>query len=679
MDLQALPLKTPATPARSRWLTLRAACIGTVLVVLTCAIAPYNDYVVLNTFMIGSYLPLVLVLALFFLVVVVNGTLLRFAPRAALTPGEMSVIIAMLLAACAIPTQGLMRFWLPSLVAPFWFGQTDVVFWKAFVGMELPGWLFPVESIEAGRNDPIVRDVYRRMVEGQPIPYGAWITPILGWSVFIAAWMASLVSLALMVVPQWAYNERLPFPLAQIQAAVIEPPQRGRSFNALFASRAFWIGLGVVFLIHSINALRPHFPDHIPEIPLRYNFSAILSEPPLSYLHGSVKAATIYFTFIGVAYFIQSRVAFSLWVIFLLTEVVQVQVRVLGHEVPAGAKQYQHFGAAVAYATGVLWIGRHHWAKIARHVVFGRQAGESSSYRIPGLVFLLAISVMFVWLLVTRVQPWAAGVIVGLILLVHFVVTRFVAETGMPFWRCQVEAKQIWSNVPSSMITTRDVFMGGLATSGMGGLATRESLMPMVTHAYRVEQEVEEQAPRYRLLTGLMIWSLALGFVVAAWSSLRMYYTYDMPITQETTIRSINPHGLEHKPINEVIDPVRHVASGRFPDTNYSAVGHFTFGAVLTGVLQVLALRSSAWPFMPVGYVACFTWYLEMAWYSIMLGWLCKVLILRFGGATMFMQLRPLFVGIIFGEALAAATWLVVNIVLAAQGLTYYPIYLLPS
>ena len=45
----------------------------------------------------------------------------------------------------------------------------------------------------------------------------------------------------------------------------------------------------------------------------------------------------------------------------------------------------------------------------------------------------------------------------------------------------------------------------------------------------------------------------------------------------------------------------------------------------------------------------------------------------------MFQQARPLFLGLVIGEAAAAAFWLLVAIVLSASGQMYQPINLLPG
>ena len=44
------------------------------------------------------------------------------------------------------------------------------------------------------------------------------------------------------------------------------------------------------------------------------------------------------------------------------------------------------------------------------------------------------------------------------------------------------------------------------------------------------------------------------------------------------------------------------------------------------------------------------------------------MLIVRFGGASLFQKARPFFVGIIFGECLAAGIWLIANAIIVFNG-----------
>ena len=51
----------------------------------------------------------------------------------------------------------------------------------------------------------------------------------------------------------------------------------------------------------------------------------------------------------------------------------------------------------------------------------------------------------------------------------------------------------------------------------------------------------------------------------------------------------------------------------------------------------------------------------------------------RFGGGSAFRGAKDIFIGMVFGEAGAAAFWLLMGIVLNALGLTYYPVRLFPA
>jgi len=80
-----------------------------------------------------------------------------------------------------------------------------------------------------------------------------------------------------------------------------------------------------------------------------------------------------------------------------------------------------------------------------------------------------------------------------------------------------------------------------------------------------------------------------------------------------------------------------------------------------------------------VGYLLMHTYVVETCWFSIFLGWLAKVLIVRYGGASLFHRARNLFMGLIVGELPAAGFWLVVSLILHALGYSYTAINLLPA
>src|SRR4051812_45405485 len=96
-DLPPAPLAPSAAPHPRAALTFRSITLGLAGGVLICCLAPYNDFVVNNTYLIGNNLPVIVVMILFGLAVLVNGPLNRWAPNRALSSGELTVITVMIL------------------------------------------------------------------------------------------------------------------------------------------------------------------------------------------------------------------------------------------------------------------------------------------------------------------------------------------------------------------------------------------------------------------------------------------------------------------------------------------------------------------------------------------------------------------------------------------------------
>jgi hypothetical protein len=662
------PAETLASPPATtppRWITWRSLLIGSAVVAFVCGLAPYNDYVVANTWLVGGYLPPALTLTFFVLIVFINAPLHRFMPRRALSSGELAVIMAMLLVACSLPGQGLMRQLIPMLVWPFHIGSQDPIFWRAFSKLRLHPWLFPVTDIDQGMTDPVVRDFYGRVQAGQAIPYRAWIVPLFAWTILsVGLWM-SLISLSLLLFEQWATTERLPFPIAQVQAALIEPPRPGRALNDLLASPIFWIGLGAVFCIRSLIALHAYFPKYFPEITLSYNFAPLIRNEPWVNIEDVLKKSTLYFTWIGICYFIQARISFSLWAMLILREIAIVQARSMHSEITVKAWDDQHLGACFAFVLGVLWIGRRHWKTVLR------------TRRPTCITFIVGLVIMLGWLLIVGVTWWVAMTLVGFALLSHFIVARIVAETGFPFFRAYPNFSQIYNNLSPKAFTGRDIFFSNVSYDMVGANITRESVLPFSLHALFVYNSTRPPAQERRRLVGAIVWALVLGFLVSAFSSLHNYYTHVTPITPRVP-ELVNQWGTEDGPKSYVVEPFKRWDEGHFVPVKNSW-WHMATGFAVTAVLHMLSLRWAGWPLAPIGYLMSTTWYVQVGFFSIFVGWLCKVLILRLGGARLFQQAKPLFVGIIFGEALASGVWLMITLILASMGYDYRQILMLPQ
>jgi hypothetical protein len=101
--------------------------------------------------------------------------------------------------------------------------------------------------------------------------------------------------------------------------------------------------------------------------------------------------------------------------------------------------------------------------------------------------------------------------------------------------------------------------------------------------------------------------------------------------------------------------------------------------ALLTGALAFLQLRFAWWPLHPIGLLMCFSPLTARLVSSLFLGWLLTRLIIWLGGAKLYRDARPFFIGVIVGEFLAAALLAVTNAILYSMGIAYQSMTLLPN
>jgi hypothetical protein len=667
MKLQPAALHPTSLDAPRPAVTWRSLLLGTIAVTLICGLTPLNDFILSDTSLVAGYMPLAAILILFVLVVGINAPLHRWAPGHALTSGELAVVVLLTLVACAIPNWGLMRFFAPTPVAPFHDGASDEQFWQAFLGLNLPHWLFPVSSVAAGRTDPVSVWFFSRVPSGQHVPWARWMVPLLTWGIFIAAMLATLSAVARLVIEQWLNNERLSFPLAQVQNSLIEAPEQGKALNEIFRSRLLWIALLGVLLVHTLTCLNAFFPRHFPQDPLRYDLSNIFADEPFSYLRPKVKKAALSFTVVGATYFIRSRAALSLWLIYLLTNLVDVQQGMRQSEMPGAAWQDQHLGACIAFIGGILWIGRHHWARIIRNA-FGLGADREGQYRVALWIATIGTAVMVGWLCFLGVKLWFAALVVLFIIAAHLIVARVVAETGLPWYRTGISVQQVYTNLSARLFSGRDIYFANVF-SVLGPLTTRDGLTTFTAHGLAVceNADVAQRRSERRKLGAAVAWTLLLGVLIAFFTTLYCQYSYPTPV-DGATVPARNFFGAEYVPRRDIANPFTDFSRGRFMPKQHDPKTHLAIGFFTCLGLELASLRWANWPLLPVGYVASYGAFIENAWFSIFVGWLAQRVVVRLGGATLFQKAKPLFIGIIFGECLAAGIWLIVNALVVLNG-----------
>jgi hypothetical protein len=668
-----------------RAVSIRAVLLGLLLALVLVVVTPFNDHIVNNGFMIGSFFPPVLVMAVVVLVVV-NALVRGVLPRLALHRGEIAVASLIVLIACSVPGQGILRTLVPLPAMPFQMMRESNEFATAMNASGIPTYLFPVTSIATGPTEGTTVDFYARVPPDVAIPYGAWKTPILTWGALVACGALMLIGTAYATRVQWFRNERLTFPLVGVHESLIADPAPGERFASLYKSPLFWIPAISVLLLQSVIAAKPYFPRWVPPISVKYDFNAILTELPFRDLPWYTKSSTLIFMIVGLIYFVPTRASFSIWSAILVLAVLRVtHAADTGFGVPDGAVPDVHFGVALAVCGAALWLGRARYARLLRSAFLGakRDNDDGTDPLTPGelwgvRVALLGAAGMMLWLLgVAGVTWWVGLAIIAFTWIAHLCTARVVAEVGIPFFRANANSLQFVSQLPVTTLSTRDAFFSGVGAM-LGSFTARESVMVYAQHSAVMvsRDDVDRRARKaWPWLIGAV---LPVVFVVGFIAALTFYYSYSSTLEAGSTSIE-NPVALYDLPRANLSSPVVAVQRGAWWPSAYSPVIYMFCGAVAAGVMAFGAARWSGWPFVPIGLLVATTWFGFIAWYSIMVGWLAKVLILRFGGASFYAKLRPAFIGLIVGESFAVGIWIVISSTRALMGLEYYAIRILPQ
>lgn len=674
---------------------MRSVGIGLVGVVIISLLTAFNDYALNNTFLIGNNLPIAAIVLLFLVTLLINGPLSRLKSRHVLSSQEIAVAFSMVLVSCCVPSSGLIRYLPGALISPVWQGSAGGDFIDLFKGLGVPDWLFPTMSSSdraSWGNDPVVTGFFSRWPSDETPPYRAWIRPILGWGIFTFALWGALICLLSIVRRQWMENERLAFPLAQIELALVEQPRQGHYFNSTMGQISFWIACGGIFLIHGWNGLGACFPGGFAQIPLTYRFTDIFTEPPFVFTTDHLKSATIYFTVVGVTYFLSSSVAFSLWFFFLLANVQRMVSGSLTGDPTLYGQTDQRFGGLLAFGLLILWIGRSHWWLVIKQAFRGERPheprGRYLSYRTAFWGLVGCSGTMIGWMVVAGSDWLGALITVFLLLGLFLLIARIIAETGLVHGSLTVTLQRPWQ-VLSWMGFARPVSVETFYLTSVihnTHFDFREPLSVYGSHAMRItdrmiftDQQMDRDTSKDRRTGRYIIGAMILALLVAYPTSwLGMLWTeYRYAYTADEKQEQINEWGTLRFPRALIMNETTAYAQQNYNWPHHPAL-HLLIGFGVTALLGWFKLQWSWWPLHPIGFLMIGTFPGNILWFSLFLGWLCKVLVLRFGGSSLYARAKPFFIGMLVGEAVAAGFWLILNLCLATLGQPYQAVRILP-
>jgi hypothetical protein len=637
--------------------TLRATLIGLACVVLLCAYVPYNDYYVQGTFLAGNHFPIGAVFLLVIFVLVINVVLKLVTKGPGLSTSELATIWCIMVVTIGIPTVGLARWLFPILVG-FRYFATPENEWREIFYPRIPNWMSP-------SDEKVVGYFYEAVPSGIPTPWSAWIKPLAYWLSFICLVWAMMICLSAIFRKQWVEREKYVFPLTQLPLEMIRSDNDRRLLNTFFRSHLLWLGVAIPSAVHVVNGLHFYFPA-VPQIPVRINLNPAFYERPWS----AARPLGLYFfpSVVGFTYLINLDIAFSLWFFFLLYRLELVIGTAAGFNMPYsmgyGGREFvahQEIGAFMVAVAFFVWLGRDHFRMMLRSLFSGRDVDDqyeplpyrwavvglifsiifaASMLRAAGVSFLLGISVITLMGISSIILTWL--VIAGGVLHVNSSF-RAIDFFYTVFGSSRMTSSLTVIMIPSSIFRTKRGF-----------------LMPNIANAFKLSDSVNLNR---RHLLGIMVGALIFSLPLTCYFFLHMSYTVGGSNLQYWTFSTA-----PLTPFRWLTNVLRNPTG-----TNWPNVGFIGIGAAVMFFLFFMRYRFFWWPIHPIGYVSApGEWPMNNLWFSMLLGWLAKGLILKYGGLKTYRKARPALLGLVLGDCIIGGIWSIVAMIVG-KGYTMLP------
>lgn len=595
------------------------------------------------------------------LLVALRPLLRRVSPALAFDRRQALIVYAMMTVAVVLMGQYVVRAFLPHLLTlQYWSAKHPALRpFRAF----LPEWFAPADS-------QVIRHYFEGS-RGEGVPWAAWLEPLALWSLFFLALFVAAFCLVTLFRRQWIRNERLSFPLLYLPLAVSAEGKGG--IGPLFRQPLMWAGFGLAVAFDGINVLHAFVPA-VPAPGFYYSFAGQFPDRPWTPLN----SVMLFFMLeaIGFGYFLSLEVSFSAWFFYLLEKAIAVGGIAAGADAPGFPFiQDQSAGAYLGAGLLIVWGARR---ALLAPLLPGRGSGDAEADREARRAYLglfLSAGFLLAWC-------WRAGLVLSvalpffaLIFCFVLVYARLRAETGVPF-------EFVYPyGLPKEMLLNAFTARGVLNAGGPRSLVLLSSLAWLSRHhpaeamgAYQIDSLKlceETRIPRRQMVAALSV-AFLFGLGCAFWMHLHAFYSVGSNVTAGAT------GGGEYRAQVALQEFQVMAARADSPPprdlARLAASGAGFAAAILLGAARGRLVRS---PFHPLGFVLA-TAYGDHTtiFFPMLVAWLIKAAVLRFGGLPAYRALIPLFLGLIVGHLLAGGiVWPLLSLLLAPEGSESYHLY----
>ena len=634
-DKQAAALESEPIQAKARPHVVRARAI-----ILGLLLIPPNSYwvIMMEKVLRGPYPTSISLFAnvvfIFLLIWIVNRMIYRVFPAAALTQAELLLVYTMLAIGSALAGHDTISVLIQLIGHPYRFASASNA-WLARFGEYLPRQIL-VDDLEALKGYYGGASTLYTWANFHP-----WIRPVLIWSGFVIVLMFVFMCINVLIRAQWMDKEKLSFPIVYL------PLEMSDLEGKLYRNKLMWGGFALAGGIDVVNGLHWLYPN-IPEIVVRHvDLLPYLATKPW---HAVGWTPYAFYPFaIGLGFLLPVDLLFSCWFFYIFWKLQLVFSSAMAWDVTPEFPfvREQCFGGYMAILVFLIYAGRHNlkqvWYRIIGRPSEASDEKEAMSYRsaaVGAVIGTILLCGFFVWI---GLSPILAVIGILIYFALSIAVTRMRAELGPP-------VHDLHFSGPDHMIT-RAIGTEHIGARSLTALtyfygfnrAYRSHPMPVLMEGLKMAEA--SRAAHRKFLWGMMAATL-VGTLAAFWAFLHAAYTYG------TAAKFNSGIWFAFEAYNRLNG---WIAAPMKP--NLPAVWAGVIGFLFCTGLNIIRMRTPWWPFHPIGYAISGSWSMNLVWVPLLIAWILKLTILRFGGLRTYRRAIPFFLGLILGQCVVGSLW----------------------
>jgi hypothetical protein len=640
-----------APPDRRLW---RGFLVALILLPLNTLWGLYMEH-------ISGQGPFVSTISLFFnvifiiaLVAILNAALRRLSPRLALNRAELIIVYVMLTIGASLAGHDMLQVLISVMTVGYWFA-TPQNRWEQILDGTVPPWLVITDKQALYDFWNGSSTLYR-----YPLIL-TWLEPILWWAGFILVLLFVLVCMSVILRPLWADRERLTFPIIQLPLELTNPN------SSLLRNRFMWIGFGVAAALDLINGLNYIFPS-VPAIPTYLTLN-IQNWP-----WNGVGWTPITFppSVIGLSFLMPLDLLFSCTFFYWWWKAMFVIATATGVSTGYGwgstggtifpYANEQMFGGFVAIAFSSILIGRSYFKQLQRRVIGAPSEIDDSKEGLPLRTAVIGVIIGIALLIFFSLHAGMSLAIAASTFLIYYVlamaVARIRAEFGSP-------VHDFHHTGPDYTLTTI-IGPPSLRHEDLGML----SLFFWFNRAYRghpvansiegLQMSARARSPSRPIVLALILATI-LGTFAAFWCFLHFAYIEGAAdwgwgsanFGRETFGRLQS--WTESPKESNLVTPIAMAA-----------------GFLITLLLAFARSSFAGWPLHPVAYALSSSWSINLVWTPMLIAWIAKAAVLRYGGLQFYRKVLPVSYGLILGESIVGCGWSLVGLIFRVPNYNFF-------